>query len=433
MMPVTVGFIGIIAVLVLIFLRMPVGFAMATVGFAGFAYLTSFDTALGLLGTVPYTTTASYALSVVPMFVLMGTFVGYAGLSKDLYETGNRWLGQLRGGLSMATVFACAGFAAISGSSIATAITMSKVGLPEMNKYNYNSALATGTIAAGGTIGILIPPSVPLVMYGIMTEVSIGRLFLAGFIPGILEAVFYMITIYIICRIHPSWGPSVPKTSLRQKMTSLKNTWGVLFLFLLVIGGIYWGIFSPTEAAGIGAFGAFAFAIARKRLGWQEFAQSIVETIATTAIIFTILIGAMIITYFMAVSRLPSELASVLSDLHLNRYIMITGIIIVYIVLGAFFDTIAMILLTLPIFFPLALSLGFDPVWFGIIIVRVMEMALITPPIGMNLYVIVGTAKDVRIETVSKGIIPFLIADVLHVAMLVAFPSIALFLPSLMK
>ena len=433
MSPQLVGLIGILVMLALLFLGMPVGFGMALVGFVGFAYLAHFDTALGLLRTVPYTTVASYGLSVVPLFVLMGAFCYTAGLSKDLYETANKWLGHFRGGLSMATVGACAGFAAVSGSSVATAMTMGTVALPEMKRYNYDSALATGSVAAGGTIGILIPPSVALVMYGIITEVSIGKLFLAGFIPGILEAVFYIVTIYIVCKINPHWGPPAQKTSFVQKIVSLKGTWAVIALFLLVIGGIYFGIFSPTEAAGVGAFGAFVFALARRKLGWTKFKQSIVDTVKTTAIIFTILIGAMILTYFMAVSRLPNDLATIIGGLEINRYLIIIGIILFYIFLGCFLDAVAMILLTIPIFFPLIMTLDFSPIWFGIINVRVIEMALITPPIGMNVFIIKGVAGDVPMKTIFKGIIPFLIADVCHVALLIAFPSLALFLPSLMK
>ncbi|MFH1647796.1 MAG: TRAP transporter large permease [Chloroflexota bacterium] len=413
MSPTTVGALGFVILLVLLFMGMPVGFVMSLVGFAGFAYLSGFDSALGLLRNVPYSTVASYGLTVVPLFVLMGSFCFYAGLSKDLYDTAHKWLGHLPGGLSMATVGACAGFAAVSGSSIATAITMGTVALPEMKRYNYDPALATGSIAAGGTIGILIPPSIALVVYGIITEVSIGKLFLAGFIPGVLEAVFYIITIYIICRFNPRLGPPAARTSFVQKIVSLKNTWSVLILFLLVIGGIYIGVFSPTEAAGVGAFGAFAIAMIRRKLGWQQFKKSFVETVSTTAMMFTILIGAMILSYFMAISRLPSELAAFVGGLQLNNYLVITGILVLYVILGCVFDPIAMILLTIPIFFPLVVSMGFSPVWFGIIIVRVIEIGLITPPIGLNVYVIAGVARDVP--------------------MLVAFPSIALFLPSMMK
>jgi len=412
---------------------MPIGFVMALVGFVGFAYLTGFEPALGLLRTVPYRTFADYGMSVIPLFILMGEFCFFAGLSKDLYDTVHNWLGHLRGGLSMATVGACAGFAAVSGSSLATAATMGKVALPEMKRYKYDDRLATGSIAAGGTIGILIPPSVVLIIYGVITEQSIGKLFAAGFIPGILEAVFYMFTIYIICRRNPLMGPPGPSTSLRQKIVSLKNTWVVLLLFVLVIGGLYFGVFSPTEAAGVGAFGAFAFGLARRRLGWQAIKSSLIEAGKTTAMIFIILTGAMILGYFLAVSRLPFELASFIGGLVINRYLILGFILVIYILLGCVMDSLAMILLTVPIFFPLITQLGFNPIWFGILIVRVCEIGLITPPVGLNVYIIKGVAEDVPMHTIFKGIIPFLIADICHVALLVAVPQISLLLPSLMR
>ncbi len=428
----TVGLIGIGILFILLFSRMPIGFVMALVGFAGFAYLTDFEAALGLLRTVPYRTFADYSMSVIPLFILMGEFCFFAGLSKDLYDTVHSWLGHLRGGLSMATVGACAGFAAVSGSSLATAATMGKVALPEMKRYKYDDRLATGSIAAGGTIGILIPPSVVLIIYGVITEQSIGKLFAAGFIPGILEAVFYMATIYILCRHNPLLGPPGPKTSLKQKIVSLKNTWVVLLLFALVIGGLYFGVFSPTEAAGVGAFGAFAFGLARRRLGWQAIKSSLIEAGKTTAMIFIILTGAMILGYFLAVSRLPFELASFIGGLAINRYLILGFILVIYVLLGCVMDSLAMILLTVPIFFPLITQLGFNPIWFGILIVRVCEIGLITPPVGLNVYIIKGVAEDVPMHTIFKGIIPFLIADICHVALLVAVPQISLLLPSLM-
>jgi tripartite ATP-independent transporter DctM subunit len=412
---------------------MPIGFVMALVGFVGFAYLAGFKPALGLLRTVPYRTFADYGMSIIPLFILMGEFCFFAGLSKDLYDTVHNWLGHLRGGLSMATVGACAGFAAVSGSSLATAATMGKVALPEMKRYKYDDSLATGSIAAGGTIGILIPPSVVLIIYGVITEQSIGKLFAAGFIPGILEAVFYMFTIYILCRRNPLIGPPGPMTSFRQKIVSLKNTWVVLLLFVLVIGGLYFGVFSPTEAAGVGAFGAFAFGLARRRLGWQAIKNSLIEAGKTTAMIFIIITGAMILGYFLAVSRLPFELASFIGGLAINRYLILGFILVIYILLGCVMDSLAMILLTVPIFFPLITQLGFNPIWFGILIVRVCEIGLITPPVGLNVYIIKGVAEDVPMHTIFKGIIPFLIADLCHVALLVAVPQISLLLPSLMR
>lgn len=433
MTPLNVGLIGIVILLALIFTRMPIAFVMALVGFAGFAYLRGLNPALALLGSVPYRTFANYDLCAAPLFILMGYLCFFAGISTDLYDTVHRWIGHLRGGLAMATVCACAAFAAISGSSMATAVTMGTVALPEMKRYKYDPALATGVIAAGGTIGVLIPPSIGLILYGVITEQSIGRLFLAGFIPGVLEAVFYIITIFILCRWNPSLGPPGPRTSLTEKVKSLQKTWIVLALFLLVIGGIYFGVFSPTEAGGVGAFGAFLFAVGKRRLNWQTFQSSILDTVKIGAMCITILAGATILTDFMAVSRLPSELGFIISGLPVSRYIIIVVILFFYLMLGCFMDPISMILLTMPIFFPLILALDFNPIWFGILVTRMGEMGCITPPVGINVFIIKGVAKDVPMYTIFRGIIPFLIADICHVALLVAVPSLALFLPNLMK
>ncbi|MFC1860771.1 TRAP transporter large permease [Chloroflexota bacterium] len=433
MNPLIVGLIGFGILFVLMFIGMPIAIAMGLVGFAGFVYLRDFESGLGLLTQVPYSTFASHPLSVVPLFILMGAFCFHAGLSKDLYDTVHNWIGHFRGGLAMATVGACAGFAAVSGSSLATAATMGTVALPEMRRYKYDPALATGAVAAGGTIGILIPPSVILIIYGIITEQSIGRLFLAGFIPGVLEAVFYIITIYILCKHNPLLGPPGPTTSFKEKIFSLKNTWIVLLLFVVVLGGLYLGVFTPTEAGGVGAFGAFVFALARRKLNWQTFNESIREATKNTAMIFLILLGAMILGYFLAISRLPFELAGIISGLEVNKYIILGLILLVYLFLGCLMSAMAMILLTVPIFFPIVTAIGFDPIWFGIVIVRVVEIASITPPVGMNVFVIKGVAKDVSMYTIFRGIIPFFIADVCHVIMLITVPQVCLFLPGLMR
>lgn len=432
MTPLFVGFIGIGILFIFLFMGMPIGIAMGMVGFAGFAFVRGLDAALGVLITVPYRTFASYDFSVVPLFILMGAFCFHAGLSKDLYNTVYRWLGHFRGGLAMASVGACAGFAAVSGSSVATAATMGTVALPEMERYNYDPALATGSVAAGGTIGILIPPSVGLIVYGIIAEQSIGRLFLAGFIPGVLEAVFYIITIFIICKLNPRLGPPGPRSSWVERMVALKDTWIILLLFLLVLGGIYFGVFTPTEAAGVGAFGAFIFALLRGKLNRQALEDSLFETLRNTAMILIIVLGAMILGYFLAISRLPFILADTIVGLEMNRYIVLTFILVFLLFLGTVIDAPAMILLITPIFYPVALKLGFDPIWFGIIIVRMCEMALITPPVGLNVFVIKGVAKDVPMYTIFRGIIPFLMADVCHVALLIAVPQLSLFLPSMM-
>jgi tripartite ATP-independent transporter DctM subunit len=362
----------------------------------------------------------------------MGAFAFSAGLSKDLYEAAYKWLGNLRGGLAMATVGACACFAAISGSSMATAATMGTVSLPEMKKYNYDPALATGSVAAGGSMGILIPPSVILIIYGIITEQSIGKLFLAGFIPGVMEAVFYMIVIAVITRFKPEMGPRGPRTTFSEKLRALAKTWEVLTLFIVVIGGIYLGIFTPTEAAGIGAFGAFIFAVIKKRMTWAAFKESLSSSIKTSVMVFAIILGAMLLGYFLSVTRIPFDLAGYIGDLHINRYMILVLILLTFIVLGCVIDTMAIILLTVPIFFPLIVQLGFDPIWFGILVVRVTEIGLLTPPVGLNVFVIKGVAPDVPIGTIFRGIVPFLIADFIHVALLIAFPQITLFLPNMM-
>jgi len=430
--PVQAGYVGFIVLLVLLFSGMPIGFVMALIGFAGMTYLTTMESGLGLLGNVPYSTVNTYSFCVIPLFILMGSFAFYTGLSKDLYGTVYKWLGHFPGGLAMATVGACAGFAAISGSSLATAATMGTVALPEMKRYKYDPALATGCIAAGGSIGILIPPSVVLVIYGILTNEPIGDLFIAGFIPGILEALFYLGTIYIICKIDPRRGPRGERVDLRKKLFALKDTWGIIALFVLVVGGLYFGVFTPTEAAGVGAFGVFFLTLARRKLTFKHFGDSLSDTGKTTAMVFVILIGAMLIGYFLTITRIPYELSNWVANLQMNRYVILVIIILIYLFLGCIMDSLSIILLTIPIFFPVVVKLGFDPIWFGIITVRISEMGLITPPIGMNVFIIKGVAGDVPMYTIFRGIVPFLIADACHVALLVAFPQISLFLLKLL-
>ncbi|MFC1868930.1 TRAP transporter large permease [Thermodesulfobacteriota bacterium] len=427
------GYIGLALMLILLFSGMPIAIVMGAIGFVGIVILAGWKGGYAVLGTVPFRTWSSYDLSVAPLFILMGSICFHSGSSKDLYRSVHNWLGHLPGGMAMATVGACAGFSAVSGSSIATAATMGTVALPEMKRYKYSPALATGCVAAGGTMGTLIPPSVPLIIYAMLTQQSIGKLFLAGFLPGVLEAAFYIATIYILCRLNPIIGPRGPLTSFKTKIYSLRDTWPFIVLFVLVIGGIYIGLFSPIEAAGIGSFFAFLFAILRRKLTLQAFWTALSATGQTTAMIFILLTGALIFGYFLTLSRLPFDLADFIGGLPLNRHVIMIFIVITYIFLGCAIDAMAMILLTVPIFYPVVETLGFDPIWFGIIIVRVMEMGMITPPVGMNVYVIKSVAKDVPIGTIFRGIVPFVIADVFHVALLMAFPQISLFLPNLMK
>lgn len=431
--PFVIGLIGFGILLIFLAFRMTIGYGMMALGFVGFAVLAGTDDALGLLKVVPFSTMFSYDMAVLPLFMVMGHLCFHAGISQDIYATVHVWIGQLRGGLAMATIGACAGFAAVSGSGMATAATMGTVALPEMRKYKYSDALATGCIAAGGTIGSLIPPSIVMIIFCILTAQSVGKLFMAGFIPGILEAIFYMITIYIICKRNPLLGPPGPRTTFKQRIYSLRSTWSVLILVVVVMGGIYTGAFTPTEAGGIGAFGALVIGLSRRKLGWQGFKDALIETGKTAGMIFVILTGAMILNYFIVITRLPSELANLLTTLEVNRYVVFALILFVYLILGCIMDTLAMMLLTVPIFFPIVVGLGFDPIWFGIMIIRIMEVAMITPPVGLNVFIIKGVAKDVPLSTIFRGIVPFFIADILHISMLMAFPQIALFLPGMMK
>ena len=406
---------------------------MGLIGFLGFCYLVGIGPALGLLKTVPYSTFASESLSVIPLFILMGTFAFSSGLSKDLYNAAYKWLGHFRGGLAMATVGACALFAAISGSSLATAATMGTVALPEMKKYKYDPALATGAVAAGGSMGILIPPSVILIIYGIITEQSIGKLFLAGFIPGILEAVTYMIVIAMLTKFKPELGPRGPKTNVSEKLKAASSTWEVIVLFILVIGGIYVGIFTPTEAAGVGAFGAFTFALIKKRLTWKTFKNSLSSSVQTSVMVFTIILGAMLLGYFLTVSKIPTDLAKYIGGLRINRHFILILILMTFISLGCIIESMAIILLTVPIFYPAIVHLGFNPIWFGILVVRTTEIGLITPPVGLNVFIIKGVAKDVPIGTIFRGIFPFLIGDLCEIGLLIAVPQVVMFLPNMMK
>jgi tripartite ATP-independent transporter DctM subunit len=423
--------IGVLLLVVLLFMRVWVGTVMAVVGFAGFAYITSFKGALQIIGVVPFSTIANETVASVPLFILMGVIVSNTGVATDLYRTAYKWLGQLRGGLAMATIMACGGFAAISGSSQAAVATMGKVALPEMQKYKYDARLATGVITAGGTIGILIPPSMGFILYGILTEESIGKLFMAGIIPGLLEIAFYIAVVFILCRRNPKLGPAGPKTSFSEKVASLRYTWAMLVLFLLVMGGIYGGWFTPTEAGAIGAFGAIVIsALARKFTG-RNFIASLLEAAQTTAMMVLILASAFIFMKFMAVSRLPDLLAGYIGSLSFSPMIILLLIILLYILLGMFLDGPSAIVLTLPVLFPVILALGFDPIWYGVIMVRVIEVGLITPPMGMNVFILAGVTNE-PLGTIFRGIVPFFIADLFHIALLVSFPGISLFLPQAM-
>lgn len=425
------GAVAMIALLALIAIGMPVGFAMLLIGFTGLSYLIKFNASLYVLATVPYEVISNYDYCVLPLFLLMASICLNSGLAKSLYKLVYAWLGRLHGGLAVATVSACAMFAAASASSIATAVTMGMVAIPEMRSYKYDSALATGCVAAGGTLGILIPPSGVLILYGIITEQSIGKLFIAGIVPGIILALLFMVMIFIRARLNPKLAPPGPSTSLKEKMVATGQSIEMVFLLLLIIIGLIIGWFTPTEAGAIGAFGAIVLSLIRGRLSWHGFKDSIVDTIRNTGMIFTIIIGAFVFNTFLAISTIPMEVAEWVGNLGFPPVVIMLIIILVYLVLGCFIDALSMILLTIPIFFPVATSLGFDPIWFGIIIVLVAEMAMITPPVGMNVYVIAGITRDVPMQTIFKGILPFLAIEAGFVVLLIAFPQIALFLPGL--
>jgi len=432
MSPLSIGIMGIFLLFVLLALRMQIGFSMAVVGFLGFAVLTSFKPSFSILGMEPFKIGSAYSLSVIPLFILMGQFANFSKMGTDLYRTVYRWLGFLPGGLAMATIAACAGFAAISGSSLAAAATMGMVALPEMKRFNYADSLATGCIAAGGTLGILIPPSTVMIIYGILTEQPIATLFISGVLPGLLLCGLFMLAVYFMAKLKPELGPPGPRFTMKQRFVSLKDTWSILCLFLLVVGGLYTGWFTPTEAAGVGAFGAFVITIIKRRLTWSTLTSSLTDTTSTTAMVFLILIGAHIFGYFLTISQIPDQLSILASESGLNRYVVLTLLIIAYMILGCFMEGMAIMVLTIPIVFPMVLEMGFDPIWFGIIITLVMEMSLITPPVGINVFILKGIAKDVPMYTIFRGVLPFWFAMLVAIVLLTLFPQIALFLPSTM-
>lgn len=430
MSPVTTGIVGIALLLVLFLLKMPVAFAMTLVGVAGFAYLTGWDPALGLLTQDIFETFSSYPLSVIPMFILMGSFAFASGISRRLYDTAYTWVGQLRGGLTIATVLACSGFAAICGSTAATAATMGKIALPEMQKYKYSDMLATGTIAAAGTLGILIPPSTILIVYGILTEESIGKLFVAGLLPGLILSLFFVATVAIICMRNPQLGPSGAPTTWKEKVEATKGIIEAFILFVLTIGGLFLGWFSPTQAGAIGAGGALLIGLVRRQLTWKIFFESGKDGLRTSCMVLLIIMGATVFGHFMAVTMIPFILADWVSNLPIPSFAIMAIIVFIYFIGGFFMDSMALVVVTIPIFFPLVMKLGFDSIWFGVIIVLVAEMGVITPPVGVNVFVIKGIAPEIPLEVIFKGILPFLFALIFFTIILMIFPQIATFLPS---
>ncbi|MEO8558910.1 MAG: TRAP transporter large permease [Rhodospirillales bacterium] len=429
----SIALIAFVVLFALMALRVPVGIAMGAVGVVGFAAVNATEPARALLGIVPLRTGNDYDLALIPMFILMGSLATASGLSRELFRASNAWLGHLRGGLAIATIAACGGFAAICGSSVATAATMARVALPEMRRFGYSDKLATGVIAAGGTLGILIPPSIVLAIYGFMTQQDIGRLFIAGIVPGILAVLLYIFTVSLIGWLNPKDVPVGEKASWQERKRSMLDVWGVLALFVFIIGGIYAGIFTAVEAAAMGAVGAWLIGILRKRLDWPSTMACLVESLRTSAGIFMVLVGAFLFGYFLAITQAPAHFSEWMLGLQLGKYGTMVVILLAYLALGCVMDAMAMIILTIPIFFPIVQQLGFDPIWFGVVIVMTVELGLITPPVGMNVYVINGVARDVSLVTIFRGVAPFVLTDIVRLAILVAFPVIVTFLPSLMS
>src|SRR6186997_2649907 len=428
----TVAIIGFVVLFALMLLRVPVGMAMGLVGVGGFAYLSGSGPALKIVGHTTMRTVTDFNFAVVPLFLLMGAFATTSGMSRELFRAANAFLGHLRGGLGIATIAACGGFAAICGSSVATAATFSKVAYPEMRRFGYPQSFATGVIAAGGTLGIMIPPSTVFAIYGLITQQDVGKLFIAGIVPGLLAVAMYMITITIIGYAKPGFLPAGQKTPWSEKFAALKDIWATFLLFAFIIGGLYGGLFTATEAAGMGAGGAFILGILRGRLSRADIMRSLLETTRMTAAVFTILIGAMLFGYFLTITQTPQKVTEFLTGTGLGPYGILTLILIMYLVLGCLMDALAMIILTVPIVFPVIKQLGFDPIWFGVVIVMTVELGLIHPPVGMNIFVIKSVVEDVKISTIFYGVLPFIITDILRLIILIAFPIIALYLPSKM-
>jgi len=423
---------GFVVLFVLMLLRVPVGMAMGLVGISGYALISGGGPALKLIGQTSMRTVTDYTFGVIPMFMLMGAFVSVSGVSRELFRAANACVGHLRGGLGMATVLACGGFAAICGSSVATAATFSTVAYPEMRRYGYPQSFSTGVIAAGGTLGAMLPPSTVLAVYAVITQQDIGKLFMAGVLPGLLAMTMYVLTIGVIVMVRPRMLPAHAPQPWRERVVALKDVWPSLVLFAFVIGGLYGGLFTPTEAGGVGAGGAFVLGVLRRKLDRAGIRSALLQATRTAAAVFTVLIGALLFGYFLTITQTPQKLTAFLTGLGIGRYGVLALIMLMYLVLGCLMDAMAMIILTVPIIFPVIMHLGFDPIWFGVIIVMTVELGLIHPPVGMNVFVIKSVVQDVSFTTIFKGVIPFVLTDIVRLVILIAFPIIALWLPSRM-
>jgi len=432
MSPDAVAILGFIALFALMLLRVPVGMAMGLVGVVGYSYLVGPGPALKLVGQTSMRTVTDYTFGVIPMFMLMGALVSVSGVSRELFKAANSMIGHLRGGLGVATVVACGGFAAICGSSVATAATFSAVAYPEMRRFNYPQSFSTGVIAAGGTLGAILPPSTVLAVYAILTQQDIGKLFMAGIVPGILAMAMYVLTIAVIVKTRPGWLPGGEVKPWSERLKDLKNVWAPLVLFVFVIGGLYGGFFTPTGAGGVGASGAFILGLVRRKLDGPKIREALLSATRTAAAVFTVLIGALLFGYFLTITQSPQKLTEFLTGLGIGRYGVLALIMLMYLVLGCLMDAMAMIILTVPIIYPVIVHLGFDPIWFGVIIVMTVELGLIHPPVGMNVFVIKSVVKDVSFTTIFKGVLPFIVTDIVRLVILIAFPIIALWLPTRM-
>ena len=429
-----IGISGIIILLLVLFLLgMPVGFAMGIVGFVGFSYVVSFNAGVNMVGSVLWETFSKYGLTVIPLFIFMGQVAFYSGVNEKLYNAAYKWVGQIRGGIAMATILACAAFAAICGSNAATAATMTTVALPQMNKFKYNPKLSTGAIACGSTLGVVIPPSVVLIIIGLSTEQSIARLFYGGVGAGVLLALLLVLTAYFVCRIHPHWGPVGPKTGLLDKVKAVSGAVEMISIFLLVMLGLYFGFFTPTEAGAAGSCFAVVIGVTQGRLSWKGFIGSITDTLRISCMVITIVAGAMIFGRFLAVTRIPFDIAAWVVDLPVSGTVIMAIIFFIYVIGGAVMDALALLLITIPIFFPVARQLGYDPIWFGVTITVVTTLGAVTPPVGATTYVVGGMAKDVPLEEVFKGVAYFLPAYLICVVILMLFPGLVTLLPSLIR
>ena len=427
-----IAVLGFVCLFILMLLRVPVGMAMGLVGVTGYAYIVGPGPALKLVGQTSMRTVTDYTFGVIPMFMLMGALVSVSGVSRELFKAANSMIGHLRGGLGVATVLACGGFAAICGSSVATAATFSSVAYPEMRRFGYPQSFSTGVIAAGGTLGAMLPPSTVLAVYAILTQQDIGKLFMAGIIPGLLAMLMYVTTIIIIVKVRPDWLPAGELKPWAQRAEDLKAVWAPLVLFIFVIGGLYGGFFTPTEAGGVGASGAFILGVLRGKLNRTNTREALLQATRTAAAVFTVLIGALLFGYFLTITQSPQKLTAFLTGMGVGRYGVLAMIMVMYLVLGCLMDAMAMIILTVPIIFPVIIALGFDPIWFGIIIVMTVELGLIHPPVGMNVFVIKSVVQDVSFTTIFKGVIPFVVTDIIRLIILISFPIIALWLPARM-